>query len=210
MVSFIDDHRVEHGVESICQQLEIAPSTYYEHKARLADPSKLSRRAVRDGELCVAIERVWKENFGVYGARKVWRQLRREKVDVARCTVERLMRKMGLRGVVRGRKVKTTIPEDLAAKPADLVRRSFQASRPNQLWVADLTYVVTWQGFVYVAFITDVFSRRIVGWRVSRSLRSDLALDALEQALHARRDIDQLVHHSDRGVQVSRDAVIPS
>jgi putative transposase len=201
MVSFIDDHRVEHGVESICQQLEIAPSTYYEHKARLADSSKLSRRAVRDGELCVEIERVWKENFGVYGARKVWRQLRREKVDVARCTVERLMRQMGLRGVVRGRKVKTTIPEDLAAKPADLVRRSFQASRPNQLWVADLTYVVTWQGFVYVAFITDVFSRRIVGWRVSRSLRSDLALDALEQALHARPHDESLIHHSDRGTQ---------
>src|SRR5258705_3521957 len=201
MVSFIDEHREEHGVESICQQLEIAPSTYYEYKARLADPSKLCRRAVRDGELRVEIERVWKENFGVYGARKVWRQLLREKVDVARCTVERLMRQMGLQGVVRGRKARTTIPDDLAARPADLVQRSFQADRPNQLWVADLTYVVTWSGFVYVAFITDVFSRKIVGWRVSGSLRSDLALDALEQALYARPDRESLIHHSDRGTQ---------
>jgi transposase InsO family protein len=147
------------------------------------------------------VERVWKENFGVYGARKVWRQLLREGFDVARCTVERLMRGMGLRGVVRGRKVKTTIPDDLAERPRDLVKRGFTASRPNQLWVADLTYVATWRGFVYVAFITDVFSRRIVGWRVSNSLRSDLALDALEQALHARQGLGNLVHHSDRGVQ---------
>jgi transposase InsO family protein len=201
MVSFIDDHREEHGVEPICQQLEIAPSTYYEHKARELDPSRLSPRVVRDAELRVEIERVWKENFGVYGARKVWRQLLREKIGVARCTVERLMRQMGLQGVVRGRKVRTTIPEELAERPADLVQRSFKADRPNQLWVADLTYVVTWTGYVYVAFITDVFSRKIVGWRVSSSLRSDLALDALEQALHARRDLEQLVHHSDRGVQ---------
>ncbi len=201
MVSFIDDRREEHGVEPICQQLEIAPSTYYEHKAREADPSKRSKRSVRDAELRVEIERVWKENFGVYGARKVWRQLLREKIGVARCAVERLMRQMGLRGVIRGRRVRTTIPEDLAQRPTDLVQRRFQADRPNQLWVADLTYVVTWTGYVYVAFITDVFSRKIVGWRVSRSLRSDLALDALEQALHARRDLEQLVHHSDRGVQ---------
>jgi len=201
VVSFIDDRREEHGVEPICQQLEIAPSTYYEHKAREADPSKRSKRSVRDAELRVEIERVWKENFGVYGARKVWRQLLREKIGVARCAVERLMRQMGLRGVIRGRRVRTTIPEDLAQRPTDLVQRRFQADRPNQLWVADLTYVVTWTGYVYVAFITDVFSRKIVGWRVSRSLRSDLALDALEQALHARRDLEQLVHHSDRGVQ---------
>jgi len=200
-VSFIDDHREEHGVEPICQQLQIAPSTYYEHKAREADPSRLPKRSVRDAELRVQIERVWKENFGVYGARKVWLQLLREKVEVARCTVERLMRGMGLQGVVRGRRVKTTISEDLAERPADLVQRSFQADRPNQLWVADLTYVVTWAGFVYVAFITDVFSRRIVGWRVSRSLRSDLALDALEQALHARPCHESLIHHSDRGTQ---------
>ena len=145
---------------------------------------------------------MYKDNFGVYGARKVWRQLRREEEDVARCTVERLMREMRLQGAVRGRKYKkTTIAEDAAARPADLVRRNFTADRPNQVWVADLTYVATWTGFVYVAFITDVFSRKIVGWRVSSSLRSDLALDALEQALHARADLDGLVHHSDRGVQ---------
>jgi len=201
MASFIEERQGEHGVEPICKELPIAPSTYYEHKARQADPSRLPRRARRDAELSEEIARVWKENFGVYGARKVWRQLVREGAEVARCTVERLMRAMGLRGVVRGRKVKTTIPDDLAERPRDLVQRKFTADRPNQLWVADLTYVVTWSGFVYVAFITDVFSRKIVGWRVSRSLRSDLALDALEQALHARSDLDELVHHSDRGVQ---------
>jgi transposase InsO family protein len=201
MVSFIDPQREEHGVEPICRQLPIAPSVYYESKAREADPSRLPQRAVRDAALREEIERVWKKNFGVYGARKVWRQLLREEVDVARCTVERLMREMGLEGVVRGRKVKTTIPDGLAERPMDLVQRDFTADRPNQLWVADLTYVATWRGFVYVAFITDVFSRKIVGWRVSSSLRSDLALDALEQALHARPDLEKLVHHSDRGVQ---------
>ncbi len=201
MVSFVDAHSEEHGVEPICRQLPIAPSTYYERKAREADPSRLPERVVHDAWLREEIERVWKENFGVYGARKVWRQLVREEIDVARCTVERLMREMGLQGVVRGRKVKTTIADELAQRPADLVRRDFTADRPNQLWVADLTYVATWKGFVYVAFITDVFSRKIVGWRVSNSLRSDLALDALEQALHARPDFDRLVHHSDRGVQ---------
>jgi putative transposase len=201
MVAFIDDYRSEYGVEPICRQLPIAPSVYYERKAREADPRRLPERAVRDAALREEVERVWKENFGVYGARKVWRQLLREGFDVARCTVERLMRAMGLRGVVRGRKVKTTIPDDLAERPRDLVKRDFTAIRPNQLWVADLTYVATWRGFVYVAFITDVFSRRIVGWRVSNSLRSDLALDALEQALHARQGLGNLVHHSDRGVQ---------
>jgi transposase InsO family protein len=201
MVRFIDEERDEHGVEPVCRQLQIAPSTYYEHKARESDPSRLSERSVRDAELRVEIERVWKENYGVYGARKVWRQLVREEFEVARCTIERLMQRMGLQGVVRGRKIKTTIPEELADRPADLVKRSFVAERPNQLWVADLTYVATWSGFVYVAFVTDVFSRRIVGWRVSRSLRSDLALDALEQALHARQDLESLIHHSDRGVQ---------
>ena len=201
MVSFIDEHREEHGVEPICAQLPIAPSTYYEQKAREADPSRLPERVVRDAELCEEIERVWKENFGAYGARKVWRQLVREEVEVARCTVERLMREMGLEGVVRGRKRKTTIADESAPRPADRVERNFRAERPNQLWVADLTYVATWAGFVYVAFVTDVFSRKIVGWRVSSSLRSDLALDALEQALHARSDLDGLVHHSDRGVQ---------
>jgi transposase InsO family protein len=202
MVSFVDEHREEHGVEPICQQLPIAPSTYYEQKAREADPSKLPNRAVRDAGLREEIERVWKEHFGVYGARKVWRQLKREKIGVARCTVERLMREMGLEGAIRGRKYKkTTIVDEASERPADLVQREFTADRPNRLWVADLTYVATWVGFVYVAFITDVFSRKIVGWRVSNSLRTDLALDALEQALHARPDIDHLVHHSDRGVQ---------
>jgi transposase InsO family protein len=202
MVSFVDEHREEHGVEPICQQLPIAPSIYYEQKAREADPSKLPNRAVRDAGLREEIERVWKEHFGVYGARKVWRQLKREKIGVARCTVERLMHEMGLEGAIRGRKYKkTTIVDEASERPADLVQREFTADRPNRLWVADLTYVATWVGFVYVAFITDVFSRKIVGWRVSNSLRSDLALDALEQALHARPDIDHLVHHSDRGVQ---------
>jgi len=202
MVSFLDEHREEHGVEPICRQLPIAPSTYYEQKVREADPSRLPNRAIRDAGLREEIERVWKEQFGVYGARKVWHQLIREGIGVPRCTVERLMREMGLEGAIRGRKYKkTTIVEDAADRPADLVRRDFSADRPNRLWVADLTYVATWAGFVYVAFITDVFSRKIVGWRVSNSLRSDLALDALEQALHARPDISQLVHHSDRGVQ---------
>jgi len=202
MVSFIDEHRDEHGVEPICKKLPIAPSTYYEQKARDADPSRLPARAVRDAELRERIEQVWKENFGVYGVRKVWRALKREGAGVARCTVARLMREMGLEGAVRGRKYKrTTIADETATRPADLVQRNFTAERPNQVWVADLTYVATWSGFVYVAFITDVFSRKIVGWRVSNSLRSDLALDALEQALHAREDLDELIHHSDRGVQ---------
>jgi transposase InsO family protein len=181
--------------------LPIAPSTYYEQKARQADPSRLPERARRDSVLCEEIERVWDENRRIYGARKVWRQLQREGIEVARCTVERLMRRLGIAGAVRGRKHRTTIPDEVAARPADLVQRDFTATRPNQLWVADLTYVATWTGFVYVAFIIDVFSRMIVGWRVSRSLRSDLALDALEQALYARPDSEHLVHHSDRGVQ---------
>ena len=201
MVSFIDQERDEYGVEPICRQLPIAPSTYYEAKARERDPSRLPARAKRDAELRESIERVWGENFGVYGVRKVWLQIRREGEPVARCTVERLMRQMGLEGVRRGQKYKTTIPDTAAHRPPDLVQRNFTAERPNQIWVADLTYVVTWSGFVYVAFITDVFSRKIVGWRVSSSLRSDLALDALEQALHAREDLGGLVHHSDRGVQ---------
>jgi transposase InsO family protein len=202
MMSFIDEQRDAYGVEPICSLLPIAPSTYYEQRARAADPKRLPPRLVRDRELCVEIERVWKENLSVYGARKVWLQLKREGFEVARCTVERLMAQMGLRGAVRGRAFKrTTVTDESAPRPADLVQRDFSADRPNRLWVADLTYVATWTGFAYVAFVTDVFSRRIVGWRVSRSLRSDLALDALEQALHSRRDLDGLVHHSDRGVQ---------
>jgi transposase InsO family protein len=150
------------------------------------------------------IGRVWKENFSVYGVRKVWRQMNRERIGVARCTVRRLMREMGLRGAIRGRKFKTTIGDDSAVRPPDLVDRDFTATRPNQLWVADLTYVATWRGFAYVAFVIDVFSRRIVGWRASGSLRTDPALDALEQALRDRQPderTDHLVHHSDRGVQ---------
>ena len=201
MTAFIDDHRDAYGVEPICSVLPIAPSTYYEHKARQANPLRLPRRSRRDAALMVEIERVWDENRQVYGARKVWRQLHREGFPAARCTVERLMRQMGLRGVVRGKKVRTTIADEAAVRPADLVDRDFTAAHPNQLWVADLTYVATWAGFVYVAFVIDVFSRMIVGWRVSRSLCSDLALDALEQALWARPEISELIHHSDRGVQ---------
>jgi transposase InsO family protein len=201
MVSFIDEHRGTYGVEPICAVLPIAPSTYYERKAQRANPERLSTRAKRDLELRVDIRRIWEENFRVYGVRKVWRQMNREGIKVARCTVERLMRDLGLAGAVRGRKFKTTIADDTTARPADLVCREFTASGPNQLWVSDLTYVATWQGFVYVAFVIDVFSRMIVGWRVSRSLRTDLALDALEQALWARPDTHRLVHHSDRGVQ---------
>jgi transposase InsO family protein len=201
MVSFIDEQRELYGVEPICAVLPIAPSTYYERKAQQTHPERLSARARRDLKLQPEIERVWKENFRVYGVRKVWRQLNREGIVVARCTVERLMRDLGLSGAVRGRKFKTTIADDTAARPSDLVCREFSASRPNQLWVSDLTYVATWQGFVYVAFVIDVFSRMIVGWRASRSLRTGLALDALEQALWARPDTHRLVHHSDRGVQ---------
>jgi transposase InsO family protein len=203
MVAFIDEHRDVYGVEPICAVLPIAPATYYAHKVRARDPERRSARAKRDEALSVAIRRIWQESFdGVYGAYKVWRQLLREDVIVARCTVERLMRAMGLRGAVRGPAFKVTTTPDLTAlRPPDLVEREFRADRPNQLWVADLTYVATWAGFVYVAFVIDVFSRCIVGWRVSSSLRSDLALDALEQALHARPHEGDLVHHSDRGVQ---------
>ncbi len=201
MTAFIDDHRDAYGVEPICSVLPIAPSTYYEQKARQVDSSRLSPRAKRDAALRVEIERVWNENRQVYGARKVWLQLHREGFAVARCTVERLMSQMGLRGIVRGKKIRTTIPDKVDARPADLVERDFSAAHPNQLWVADLTYVATWAGFVYVAFVIDVFSRMIVGWRVLRSLSSDLALDALEQALWARPETGELIHHSDRGVQ---------
>lgn len=203
MVSFLDERRETYGVEPICTVLPIAPSTYFERKARAADPSRLPARAKRDAALRTAIDRVWRENFQVYGVRKVWRQMHREGVPVARCTIARLMRDLGLQGVVRGKKFKTTISDQDASRPADLVDRDFSALRPNQLWVADLTYVATWRGFVYVAFVIDAFSRKIVGWRVSTSLRTDLALDALEQALYDRppRERESLVHHSDRGTQ---------
>jgi len=204
MVAFIDQHRATYGVEPICAVLPIAPSTYFLQKAQAHDPTTRSARARRDDDLRAAIQRVWDEHQQVYGPRKVWRQLRREKHDVARCTVERLMRAMGLRGAVRGRAWKVTTTSDPAAtRPSDLVERRFSATRPNQLWVADFTYVATWRGFVYVAFVIDVFARRIVGWRVSASLRTDFVLDALEQAIYDRRGdgMADLVHHSDRGTQ---------
>lgn len=201
MVAFIDAHRIVHGVEPICAQLPIAPSTYYEHKARQADPARLPPRVQRDLELSKEIRRVHEENFQVYGARKVWRQLGREGVRVARCTVERLMRSLGLEGVVRGKQCQTTVSDESLDRPIDRVNRQFKADRPDQLWVADFTYVATWMGFVYTAFVVDVFARRIVGWRVARSMNTDLVLDALEQALWARSGAAGVVHHSDRGSQ---------
>ena len=202
-MTFIDEHRRCYGVEPICRELQIAPSTYYEQKARERDPSRLPARAKRDRELREEITRVHRENFDVYGVRKVWRQLNREGAEVARCTVARLMRQMGLEGAVRGRRFKTTIPDESAKRPLDLVDRDFTASRPNQLWVSDLTYVATWRGFVYVAFVIDAYARRIVGWRASTFLQTDLVLDALEQALYERGESlsEPLVHHSDRGSQ---------
>jgi putative transposase len=198
VIRFIDVHRDQFGVEPICTTLQVAPSTYYAAKKRLP-----CARRLRDEELKREIARVWQANFSVYGADKIWTQLNREGIRVARCTVERLMRQLGLRGVRRGTKHRTTIPDELAARPADLVERQFHASAPNRLWVADLTYVKTHTGWVYVAFVVDVFSRFVVGWQASTSLRSDLALDALEMAMFARgdQDLTQLVHHSDRGVQ---------
>jgi putative transposase len=204
MVGYIDDHRDRFGVEPICAVLPIAPSTYFLHKARQQDPTTRSARERRDDELKVAIQRIWDANHQVYGPRKVWNELRREGRRVARCTVERLMRELGLEGAVRGRAFVITTRSDAAAdRPADLVDRRFTATRPNQLWVADFTYVATWRGFVYVAFVIDVFARRIVGWRVSASMRTDFVLDALEQAICARRGdvLTGLVHHSDRGTQ---------
>jgi putative transposase len=204
MVAFIDQHRDTYGVEPICAVLPIAPSTYFLRKVQQQDASARSARARRDEELRTAIQRVWDAHEQVYGPRKVWRQLRREGIRTARCTVERLMREMGLRGTVRGRAWKVTTQSDPAAtRPADLVDRQFVATRPNQLWVADFTYVATWHGFGDVALVIDVFARRIVGWRVSASLRTDFVLDALEQAIYDRRDagVADLVHHSDRGTQ---------
>lgn len=203
MTAFIDAHRGVYGVEPICKVLPIAPSTYYLQAARRADPGRQPARVQRDESLCEAIQRVWHEHFQVYGVRKVWRQLRREGVAVARCTVARLMRRLGLRGVIRGKPVRTTVPDPARPCPLDRVNRQFRADRPNALWVSDFTYVHTWQGFAYVAFVIDVYARRIVGWRVSRSARTDFVLDALEQALHERRPCDGsgLIHHSDRGVQ---------
>ncbi len=203
MISFIDAHRSVLGVEPICRLLPIAPSTYYEVIAKRTDVGRLSARARRDMAMKVEIRRVFNENFQVYGVRKVWRQLQREGFDVARCTVARLMRKMGLQGIIRGKPVKTTLSDKSAPCPLDRVNRHFKAPAPNMLWLSDFTYVATWQGFVYVAFVIDAFARRIVGWRASRTAHAGFVLDALDQALHDRRPVKRggLVHHSDRGSQ---------
>jgi putative transposase len=196
-VSFIDGHRDRWAVEPTCRVLQVAPSTYYAARGRPP-----STRALRDAELKVEIHRVWTDNLAVYGARKVWRQLGREGIRVGRDRVARLMGELGICGVVRGKPRRTTIPAETADRPADLVGRNFTAPAPNRLWVADLTYVATWAGFAYVAFIIDAFSRMIVGWRVATTLRAELALDALEMAVWARQaSLDGLVHHSDRGAQ---------
>ena len=202
MIAFIDEQKAEHGVEPICKQLPIAVSTYYEHKEGQSDPDKESNRSIRDRLHKAEIQRVWADNLQVYGARKVWKQMHREGFAIARCTVERLMKDLGIQGVTRGgAKRRTTIPDDNLDRPSDLVKRQFVADRPNQLWVADITFVATWSGFVYVAFVIDVFSRYIVGWRVSRSMQTPLVLDALEQAIWARKETRNLIHHSDRGSQ---------
>jgi putative transposase len=203
MIAFIDDHRGAYGVEPICRVLPIAPSSYHDHVAKRADPEKLSARAKRDMALRSEIERVFAENFEVYGARKVWRQMLREGFTVARCTIARLMSDLGLQGVIRGKPVRTTVQDKAAPCPLDHVNRVFHAPAPNMLWLSDFTYVSTWSGFVYVAFVIDVYARRIVGWRVSRTAHASFVLDALEQALHERRPVHRggLVHHSDRGSQ---------
>ncbi len=202
MTSFIDQYRSAYGVEPICKVLPIAPSTYHEHAARRREPGRMPARARRDAALMPEIRRVFEDNFGVYGVRKVWRQMLREGNDVARCTVARLMRKMGLQGVIRGKRVRTTVPDKAVPCPLDHVNRQFRPARPNMLWVSDFTYVATWTGFVYVAFVIDAYARHIVGWRVSRSAHAGFVLDALEQALHDRRPVGGgIVHHSGRGVQ---------
>ena len=203
MISFVDAYRDDHGVEPICRVLEIAPSTYHAQAARRAKPETAPARVKRDSVLSIEIKRVYDENFQLYGVRKVWRQLQREGHDVARCTVARLMKKMALQGVIRGGRVRTTVSDRATPCPLDHVNRQFSVDRPNVLWVSDFTYVATWQGFVYVAFVIDAYARRIVGWRVSRSAHAGFVLDALEQALHDRRPVSGggLVHHSDRGVQ---------
>lgn len=203
MNAYIDQHRDLYGVEPICTVLQVAPSAYRRHAARLRDPSQRSTRARRDDHLIPHVHRVWQENHCVYGADKVWRQLKREGIAVARCTVERLMRAQGLQGVRRGKRIRTTFSDAAAKRPLDLVNRQFRADRPDQLWVSDFTYVSTWQGWLYVAFVIDVYARRIVGWRVSTSMTTDFVLDALEQALCARQPGSEgsLIHHSDRGSQ---------
>lgn len=203
MIAFIDDQRKEYGVEPMCRVLPIAPSTYYAHTAQRRDPSLRAKRVQQDDALSIEVKRVFTENFAVYGVRKVWRQLLREGFRVARCTVARLMRQMGLAGVIRGKPIRTTISNPATPCPLDHVQRQFHAAAPNQLWLSDFTYVATWSGFVYVAFVIDAYARRIVGWRVSRTAQASFVLDALEQALHERKPVRdcKLVHHSDRGSQ---------
>jgi putative transposase len=201
MVTIIDKHREVHGVGPMCAVLPIAPSTYYEQKAREGNPDRQPHRVRRDAFFRGEIRRVWEENFRVYGVRKVWRQLNREGLRIARCTVARLMRLEGIQGVVRGKKVRTTVAAENTTGPADLVKRKFFANRPNALWLADFTYVATWKGCVYVAFVIDVFARMIVGWRVAASMSAELTLDALEQVLWARQVTEGLIHHSDHGSQ---------
>jgi len=201
MIAFIKQHRGVCGVEPICRVLQIAPSTFYAHLTVDNDLAKASDRVKRDAELRPEMKRVWKDNRSVYGARKLWHAMKREKFDVARCTIERLMRDIGIEGVRRGKKIKTTWPDKALPCPLDRVNRQFRAMMPNQLWVSDFTYVSTWQGFVYVAFVIDTFANKIVGWRASRSQQTQFVLDALEQALYERRPAESLIHHSDRGSQ---------
>ncbi|WP_414674639.1 IS3 family transposase [Marinobacter sp.] len=201
--AYIDQHRDSYGVEPICKVLQVAPSAYRRHAARQRNPELRSDRARRDEVLMPQIKRVWNDNLKVYGADKVWKQMNREAIPVARCTVERLMSRLGLQGARRGKTVRTTVPDQSVPCPLDRVNRQFVADRPDQLWVSDFTYVSTWQGWLYVAFVVDVFARRIVGWRVSRTMNTDFVLDALEQALYARQPdkSEDLIHHSDRGSQ---------
>ena len=202
MKAYIDRHRDDYGVEPICRVLQMAPSCYWRHAARQRNPQLRSARAQHDDHLKADIQRVWHANWQVYGADKVWLQMNREGIRVARCTVERLMRTMGLQGARRGKTMRTTTPDTSVPCPLDHVNRLFKASRPNELWVSDFTYVSTWQGWLYVAFVVDVYARRIVGWRVSRSMHTDFVLDALEQALYERQPAAHaLTHHSDRGSQ---------
>ena len=211
MIAFIDDHREAHGVEPICKVLPIAPSTYYDHVARRRDPARLSARAKRDMALKVEVRRVFEENFRVYGVRKAWRQLQREGFDVARCTVERLMREMGLQGVIRGKPIRTTVSDKAAPCPLDKVNRQFHAPAPNRLWVSDFTYVATWAGSVYVAFVIDAYARRIVGWRVSRTAHAGFVLDALEQgrtgANLRRKPVPCLAHNGSTFSRVGASAI---
>ena len=215
MMDFIEESRGLFGVEPICRTLQIAPSTYYDRRAIARDPDRASARAKSDAALSLKIDGAWADNRKLYGARKIWHVLRRDGQDVARCTVERLMRTLGLRGVLRGKKIVTTNPDTSQPCPDDKVNRLFKADRPNKLWgeplcaigsrtmASDFTYVPTWSGTVYVAFVIDVFARRIVGWRASTSMKTQFVLAALDQAIWQRKTPDNraLIHHSDRGSQ---------